>query len=106
MQVGRYNLDPDFTHYYWIGSPVCGYFDCYIIFSDFVEDDINYLMGIALDKIVFLPFGKLMDDFRWALFAGEIGETDLNAGWWSRRYKKTLSILMLSFILTILCCYY
>merc|ERR1719283_399897 len=35
------------------------------------EADLNYLMSIALDKITFLPFGYLMDRFRWAVFRGE-----------------------------------
>ena len=35
------------------------------------EADLNYLMSIALDKITFLPFGYLMDKWRWAVFAGD-----------------------------------
>ena len=31
------------------------------------EADLNYLMSIALDKITFLPFGYLMDKFRYEI---------------------------------------
>ena len=43
------------------------------------------MMSIALEKIVFLPFGKLMDDYRWALFDGSITSENLNKEWWKRR---------------------
>jgi len=48
------------------------------------EADMNYLMSIALDKITFLPFGYLMDKFRWAVFAGE---TQYQALWDHFRLK-------------------
>jgi len=59
------------------------------------------MMGIALDKIVFLPFGKLMDDFRWALFDGTITSNDLNAQWWKRRYLFSHMSLLQLFYLSI-----
>ncbi|XP_018022677.1 angiotensin-converting enzyme [Hyalella azteca] len=34
------------------------------------ESDINFLMLMALDKVVFLPFGYLMDRWRWDVFNG------------------------------------
>jgi len=33
-----------------------------------MEADMNYLMSILLDKITFLPFGYLMDLYRWDIF--------------------------------------
>jgi len=51
------------------------------------ESDINYLMSMALEKIAFLPFGYLMDKYRWKVFSGEISENDLNKGWWADRMK-------------------
>ncbi|NXE97932.1 ACE enzyme, partial [Menura novaehollandiae] len=51
------------------------------------ESDINYLMSIALDKIAFLPFGYLMDQWRWKVFDGRIKEEDYNKEWWNLRMK-------------------
>jgi peptidyl-dipeptidase A len=48
---------------------------------------INSQMKWALDKIVFLPWGKLVDQWRWKVFAGEIAPADYNAGWWDLRAK-------------------
>lgn len=49
------------------------------------EATINEQMRLALDKIAFLPFGKLMDQWRWKVFSGEIAPEDYNAGWWELR---------------------
>ena len=46
------------------------------------EADINYLMLIALDKLVFYPFAYIMDKFRWNVFSGEISENEYTAKWW------------------------
>ncbi|NXX98126.1 ACE enzyme, partial [Centropus bengalensis] len=51
------------------------------------ESDINYLMSIALDKIAFLPFGYLMDQWRWKVFDGRIKEDEYNQQWWNLRLK-------------------
>ena len=42
-------------------------------------------MKLALDKIAFLPFGKLIDQWRWKVFAGEIPPEQYNQGWWTLR---------------------
>ncbi len=47
--------------------------------------DLNYLMKMALDKIAFLPFGKLIDEWRWDVFAGKVAPGDYNAAWWKFR---------------------
>ena len=44
---------------------------------------INEQMKLALDKIAFLPFGKLIDQWRWKVFAGEIPPEQYNQGWWT-----------------------
>lgn len=49
------------------------------------EADLNYLLHVALDKIVFLPFGYLMDLWRWGVFKGAIAEDDYNCEWWKLR---------------------
>jgi len=48
---------------------------------------INRQMQQALDKIAFLPFSKLIDEWRWAVFSGEIAPEDYNKSWWEMRTK-------------------
>ncbi len=50
-----------------------------------VEEDLGYLMNMALNKIAFLPFGLLVDKWRWQVFSGEIAPEDYNKGWWQLR---------------------
>ena len=49
--------------------------------------DLGLLMRMALDKVAFLPFGLLVDQWRWKTFSGEIAPADYNAGWWELREK-------------------
>ena len=46
---------------------------------------INSQMKLALDKITFLPWGKLVDQWRWKVMDGTIAPADYNAGWWKLR---------------------
>lgn len=46
---------------------------------------INTQMQMALDKIAFLPFGLLVDKWRWKVFSGEIDAQSYNQGWWDLR---------------------
>ncbi len=46
---------------------------------------INTLLKRALDKVAFLPFGKLVDQWRWEVFDGRIKPGEYNAGWWRLR---------------------
>lgn len=48
---------------------------------------INQLMRTALEKIAFLPFGKLIDDWRWKVFSGEIPPERYNQAYWELRAK-------------------
>ena len=48
---------------------------------------INQQMKLALDKIAFLPFGKLIDQWRWKVFSGEIAPENYTQGWWDLRQK-------------------
>ncbi len=50
---------------------------------------INEQMRMALDKIAFLPFGRLIDLWRWKVFSGEITPEHYNSSWWElrRRYQ-------------------
>ncbi len=49
------------------------------------EATINQQMRLALDKLAFLPFGKLIDEWRWKVFSGEIKPENYNAAWWQLR---------------------
>ncbi|HEV3060855.1 MAG TPA: M2 family metallopeptidase [Vicinamibacterales bacterium] len=49
--------------------------------------DLGLLMTRALEKIAFLPFGLLIDQWRWKVFAGEIAPANYNAAWWELRLK-------------------
>ena len=47
--------------------------------------DLGLLMKQALEKISFLPFGLLVDQWRWKVFAGEAGPDGYNDLWWQLR---------------------
>jgi peptidyl-dipeptidase A len=49
--------------------------------------DIGLLMGRALEKVAFLPFGLLIDQWRWKVFAGEVPPSNYNKAWWDLRLK-------------------
>jgi peptidyl-dipeptidase A len=49
--------------------------------------EIAPLLKMAMDKIAFLPFGLLIDQWRWKVFSGEFGPEDYNASWWQLREK-------------------
>lgn len=51
------------------------------------EGDIPFLLKMALDKIAFLPFGLLVDRWRWEVFAGKAGPEQYNDAWWALRLK-------------------
>ncbi len=51
--------------------------------------DLDLLMRQALEKIAFLPFGLLVDQWRWKVFSGEITPEQYNQAWWAlvRKYQ-------------------
>ncbi|VUD66648.1 hypothetical protein TDB9533_03648 [Thalassocella blandensis] len=51
------------------------------------DEDLPSLLKLALDKIAFLPFGLLVDKWRWQVFSGELAPEDYNKGWWELREK-------------------
>jgi peptidyl-dipeptidase A len=51
------------------------------------EGDIPFLLKMALDKIAFLPFGLLVDRWRWVVFAGQAATEKYNDAWWALRLK-------------------
>ncbi len=49
--------------------------------------DIGLLLHKALEKIAFLPFGLMIDQYRWKIFSGEIPADKYNQAWWQLRLK-------------------
>jgi peptidyl-dipeptidase A len=49
--------------------------------------DIDYLLQQALEKIAFVPFGLLVDKWRWEVFAGQVKPENYNKAWWELRRK-------------------
>jgi len=49
--------------------------------------DIDYLLQQALEKIAFLPFGLLVDKWRWEVFANQVKPEEYNKAWWELRRK-------------------
>ena len=47
--------------------------------------DIGLLLARALEKVSFLPFGLLIDQWRWKVFSGEIPPEKYNETWWQLR---------------------
>ena len=44
-------------------------------------EDIPFLLKMALDKIAFMPFGLMVDRWRWGVFNGETSPTEYNDAW-------------------------
>jgi len=49
------------------------------------EGLLNFQMKVALEKLAFLPFGYLIDQYRWKVFQGTFNESNYNAKWWKLR---------------------
>ncbi|KAI3384407.1 hypothetical protein SNEBB_006946 [Seison nebaliae] len=49
------------------------------------KEDINFLMGMALKKIAFLPYSYILDKYRWEIYRGQIERNRLNQRWWDMR---------------------
>ncbi|HVF95594.1 MAG TPA: M2 family metallopeptidase [Sphingomonas sp.] len=45
------------------------------------DKDIGLLLRQAMDKVAFLPFGLLVDKWRWGVFSGQIKDTGYQASW-------------------------
>ena len=46
---------------------------------------LNAQMKLALEKVAFLPFGLVIDKWRWGVFDGSIAADDYNSAWWQMR---------------------
>jgi peptidyl-dipeptidase A len=49
--------------------------------------DIGLLLARALEKVAFLPFGLMIDKWRWEVFSGQIPADKYNQSWWELRLK-------------------
>lgn len=49
--------------------------------------DIGLLMKMALDKVAFVPFGLMVDQWRWQVFSGQVKPEQYNEAWWQLREK-------------------
>ncbi|MCL1142509.1 M2 family metallopeptidase [Shewanella gaetbuli] len=49
--------------------------------------DIGLLLKQALDKVAFMPFGLMIDQWRWQVFNGTIKPEQYNQAWWDLREK-------------------
>jgi len=49
------------------------------------QTNINILFDMALDRIAFLPWGYLVDKFRWDLYSGKTSLENMNCHWWKLR---------------------
>ena len=44
--------------------------------------ELNLLMRRALDRVAFLPFGLMIDKWRWDVFSGKVSPERYNQAWW------------------------
>jgi peptidyl-dipeptidase A len=53
------------------------------------QEDVPFLLRSALDGIAFLPFGLLVDKWRWQVFSGQTTADQYNDAWWKlvRQYQ-------------------
>jgi peptidyl-dipeptidase A len=51
------------------------------------SNDIGMLLKTALDKIAFIPFGLMVDQWRWQVLANEVTPEQYNTLWWQLREK-------------------
>jgi peptidyl-dipeptidase A len=49
--------------------------------------DLGLLMQRALEKLAFLPFGVVVDQWRWRVFSGEVTPDAYNKAWWDLRER-------------------
>jgi len=46
------------------------------------SEDMGYLLNMALQKVAFLPFGLMVDRWRWDVYSGKVSEDQYNDHWW------------------------
>ncbi|XP_046478728.1 angiotensin-converting enzyme-like isoform X1 [Neodiprion pinetum] len=53
--------------------------------TDDYESNINFLIMIALEKITYMPFAYIVDQWRWRVFSD--GDADMTTRWWELRLQ-------------------
>ena len=61
--------------------------DLYNELDEDYEMTINYQMYKALEKLAFLPFGYLIDLWRWDVMTGKVTYDEWNKRWWQLRLE-------------------
>lgn len=56
-------------------------------YTNSVENNVNALYMEALQRVAFLPFGFLIDKWRWDVFSKKVSPDNWNAHWWKLREK-------------------
>ena len=51
------------------------------------SSDIGLLLRAALERLAFLPFGLVVDQWRWQVFEGKVAPADYNRAWWALKLK-------------------
>jgi peptidyl-dipeptidase A len=51
------------------------------------SSDIGLLLRAALERLAFLPFGLVVDQWRWQVFEGKVTPADYNRAWWALKLK-------------------
>ena len=69
------------------GDGHCGYNNILDILFVPLGLEINSLMKLALDNVAFLPFGYLIDQWRWSVFQRKIKPDKYNTEWWRLRTR-------------------
>lgn len=52
-----------------------------------VGDDIGPLLHRALEKVAFMPFGYMVDKWRWQVYGGKTKPAEYDKAWWELREK-------------------
>ena len=52
-----------------------------------ISGDISLLLTRALDKVPFLAFGRVVDEWRWRIFKGDVSPERYNQVWWELRER-------------------
>lgn len=51
------------------------------------DKDLGLLLNEALESVAFLPFGLVVDQWRWKVFSGQVPPDQYNKAWWELRQK-------------------
>jgi peptidyl-dipeptidase A len=51
------------------------------------SSDIGLLLRAALERLAFLPFGLVVDQWRWQVFEGKVTPANYNTAWWDLKLK-------------------